>query len=675
MIVVLKKIRRLKVILLFYFLIEIAIFVSAMYIEYFHPEIIPVWLLHYMDPGLIGVLLLLQFFSSIMMVRRYESILRQNIAHVSAVLGAEIKESHSISGLAIVSYNRDHEVIWTSELFEIRNIMIVGKRLFEWQPELKNLFGTSPLAEQEIRINNRYYSVTHIPSLKILYFKDKTEYQTLYQKHQNQAFVMMTMVLDNYRDVLSTASEEDTNELEINIRKTINEWAKENELVYRKIKEDTFLVLMQEVHYERIALGNFKLLDLIRKSTPEKLPILTMSIGIGKGTPEYSRLSELSLNAVDIALSRGGDQAVVNSYGKTMQFFGGRTENIARRTGVQERVKAQTFLTLLKSYSAIIIISHDTADLDALGASLGLLAIAKQMKKDAYIVMEEKRLEDKTRLALKATFTTGQIAETFVTYAKALEKLFDTTLLVVCDTNKPNLLMFPKILERAKNVAVIDHHRKAEDSIDAGVFEWIDTSASSTAEMVVDMLRYNDPKILLSNQYATFLLSGILLDTNNYRNRTTARTYEASALLKEFGAKNEVADGFLKDELEQYSLKAKIMASLQIELYGVAVVMAPEDQILSRAFLAQIAQEALLIKGIKSIFVIGYTEKGIVSISARSDGTINVQIIMEKMSGGGHYSSAATQLKDQTIDQARETLLGLLEMYKNDIRDDKGVNR
>lgn len=671
----LKKIRRIKAILFVYFLLEIFIFIAALYIQQFNPELIPVELVPYFNPIVVGVILILQFFASLMLVNRYEAMIRSNIAHVSAVLGAEIKESHTISGLAMVSYNKDHEVIWTSELFEMRNIHIVGKRLFEWLPDLKNFFNPTPPTELEFHLNNRYYVVTHIPSLKILYFKDNTEYQTLYQKHQDQAFVMMTMVLDNYREVLSTANEESTNELEINVRKAINEWAKELDLVYRKIKEDTYLVMMQETQYEKIVSENFKILDLIRKATPEKLPTLTMSVGIGKGTPEFSRLSELSLNAVDIALSRGGDQAVVNSYGKTMQFFGGKTENIARRTGVQERVKAQTFLTLLKSYSTILIVSHDLADLDALGSSLGILAIAKQMKKEAFIVMEEKRFEDKTRLALKATFTVGQINETIISYAKATEKMFDTTLLVVCDTNKPSLLMYPKIIERAKNIAIIDHHRKAEDSIEADVFEWIDTAASSTSEMVVDMLRYNDPKILISNQYATFLLAGILLDTNNYRNRTTARTYESSALLKEFGAKNEVADGFLKDELEQYALKAKIMASLRIELYGVAVVTAPEDQILSRAFIAQIAQDAMMIKGIKAIFVVGYSEKGVVNISARSDGTVNVQVIMEKMGGGGHYSSAATQIKEQTLEQARNTLLSLLELYKNEIRDEKGATK
>lgn len=669
----LKKIRRIKALLFIYFFLEILIFIGATYIQQFNPELIPDGLLAFFNPIVIGTILIIQFLASLMLVSRYEQLLRQNVTHVSAVLGAEIKESHMISGLAMISYNRDHEVIWTSELLEMRNIHIVGRRLFDWQPDLKDLFGQSPIAEKELHINNRYYLVTHIPSLRILYLKDNTEYQTLYQKHQDQAFVMMTMVLDNYREVLSTANEEATNELEINVRKAITEWAKENDLVYRKVKEDTFLVMMQETQYEKIVSDNFKILDAIRKATPEPLPTLTMSIGIGRGTPEYSRLSELSLNAVDIALSRGGDQAVVNSYGKTMQFFGGKTENITRRTGVQERVKAQTFLTLLKSYSTILIVTHDMADLDALGSSLGILAIAKQMKKEAFIVMEEKKMEEKTRLALKNTFTVGQINETLINLPKALEKLFDTTLLVVCDTNKPSLLMYPKILEHAKNVAIIDHHRKAEDSIDADVFEWVDTAASSTAEMVVDMLRYNDPKILISNQYATFLLSGILLDTNNYRIRTTTRTYESSALLKEFGAKNEVADGFLKDELEQYALKAKIMASLRIELYGVAVVVAPEDQILSRAFIAQIAQEALVIKGIKAIFVIGFSEKGIVNISARSDGTINVQVIMEKMGGGGHYSSAATQIKDQTLDQARTTLLSLLEMYKNEIRDEKGV--
>lgn len=241
-------------------------------------------------------------------------------------------------------------------------------------------------------------------------------------------------------------------------------------------------------------------------------------------------------------------------------------------------------------------------------------------------------------------------------------------MLILTDVHRPSITMNPKIVESAVKVAIVDHHRRGEEFVEKPAFSHIEPSASSASELVAELIRYNEKRMIIPPRIATMMLSGILLDTNYYRNKTGPRTYDASLILKEFGADNPTADSFLKEEFEEYALKMKIMATAKTPYFGIIVCQADDEDIIERSTLAICAQEALQIKGINACFVVGRIEQKKVGISARSDGSINVQLLMEKIGGGGHFASAATQFDNKSIKDVYEILLKTFDLYLNDAR-------
>ena len=284
------------------------------------------------------------------------------------------------------------------------------------------------------------------------------------------------------------------------------------------------------------------------------------------------------------------------------------------------------------------------------------------------MILNEKDIEPKTRAALKSTLGKSVIDSISITPDKAAELINDDTLVVLVDVHRPKMTMAPIICEKARSIAVIDHHRKAEDAVDNPVFNYIDTSSSSASEMVTEIIHYNKNEVDIDPKYATIMLAGILLDTNHFRRMTTTRTFEAAVYLKDMGADNDLADSFLKDEYEEFLLKTKILNNAETPYFSVVTTYAPQDEIVDRTLLAKVGEESLNIKGIRAIFVLGQIAEDVVGISARSDGYLNVQMIMEKMGGGGHLTSAATQLPNKTVDEAREELAKILELYINDAK-------
>jgi len=279
-------------------------------------------------------------------------------------------------------------------------------------------------------------------------------------------------------------------------------------------------------------------------------------------------------------------------------------------------------------------------------------------------------MEMKTRSAIRDIFSKEEIDDIFISEEKALQLNNDNTLVILVDVNRSKLTTCPKLIEVAKNVAVIDHHRRAEDAIDNPVFAIIETTASSTGEIVIELLKFNQNKIEVDNRVATIMFTGLLLDTNGFKSATSSYTFEAAMNLKEYGANIVAANNYLKDEYEEYLLKTKIMNNAETIHFGIVVASATEDIIIDRTMLAKVGKEAMGVKGIKAIFVIGRISQTDIGISARSDGTINVQMILEKMGGGGHFSMAAAQIKDKTLQDVKAELIKLLDLYINEVRND-----
>ena len=273
---------------------------------------------------------------------------------------------------------------------------------------------------------------------------------------------------------------------------------------------------------------------------------------------------------------------------------------------------------------------------------------------------------------MHAMYNRMELQNIILSQAQANAKLGSETLLVVVDCHSAKMTLYPDAVEKSPNIAIIDHHRKVEDAIENSNFSFHDSSSSSACELVAELIRYSDLRYPISEKVATLMLSGILLDTNYYRRQTGIRTYESSAFLKEYGASTEEADNFLKDDYEEYLLKTKIMNNVETPMYGILVAKTNKDDIVERAFLAKVANESLTLKDVKAVFVIGRTEMNEVSISARSDGTVNVQLILEKMGGGGHFNAAGVNRKGKALQETYQELIKILNLYLNDATSKKG---
>lgn len=587
---------------------------------------------------------------------------------VSAVdiVGDDIQDVYTFAQIGLILIDDKDTVIWVNDWFEDEQINIVDSNIYEWKEELSKL--NEGAESVTVEHDNRMYDVKFLKDARLFIFKDVTDFKTISAFSKAHAPMVGIITIDNYQDFASLVDDVKANDILASVQKIIVNYAKKYNLLIKKYRSDSYFLYGNYEQYEKMVSDRFSLINEVREENSDEEYELTLSIGISIGLNDVVKLNELATSALDVALSRGGDQVVISPYGENLIFIGGRSEAKVKRNRVKIRVLSRSIETLIKDSSNVLIMGHKDMDLDALGSALGLYYFSKECGKQTKIIYDEKFVESKTRKAFKQMFTSQEIKEMTISSKEALEEQKYTTLLILSDVHRPSITMNPKIVESALKVAIVDHHRRGEEFVEKPAFSHIEPSASSASELVAELIRYNEKRMIIPNKIATMMLSGILLDTNYYRNRTGPRTYDASLILKEFGADNAQADSFLKEEFEEYALKMKIMSSAVTPYFGIIVCKADEEDVIDRTTLAVCAQEALQIKGINACFVIGRIEQKKVGISSRSDGTINVQLLMEKLGGGGHFSGAATQFDNLTIKEVSDQLLNVLDLYLNDAR-------
>ena len=663
-----QTLRKLKKGTWIFFFIQAILAAALVVIHLYFPETLP-----FMDypEAILGLLLLAlgaNVFYIIHVLERIENQARKNFINVSSSLGADISEAYRFGEIGLLGYDGSHEIIWTSELFLDRKLQLLGMNVLQIMPALKPFFGDLLEKPYEIKMeySARSYAVMHLPELRILIFKDISEREHLYRMRKDEALVVSTIVLDNYADIVTLGKGETYSQLEGDIRKAILDWAKDHDMLIRRIKDDTYLAFMSELVYAKVAKENFRPLLQVREINKKSEIALTISMGFGRGNPEVARLAELSASAIDVALSRGGNQVVVNNYGSHMEFHGGGADKKIKKNAVRTRVLSLSLFAHLQSNQTVLIVPHDEADFDTLGSAFGLYALAKSAKRQAYIVIDESQIESKTKAGLRQLFKKEELDAMWIPPAKALDIYNVDTLVIMTDFHRHCLRQRLSCWKQRNGWRYWINHRRAEDVMDNRFFNVIDPTAPRPARVVVE-LNFQQEKVDFHRPYATLMFAGMLLDTNNFKAHTTTNTFEAATYLKERGADNVKADSFMKDEYEEYVLKTKIMSNLESPHFGIMVAAASPNDIIDRTALAKVGDEAMSVNGIKAIFVIGRIAENQVGISARSDGTMNVQMIMEKMGGGGHFSSAAVQLEGQDIAKARQDLLDILNLYAQDM--------
>lgn len=604
-------------------------------------------------------------------ILKISSLRKKSDLKAAEVIGSDIQEAYNFAQIGLAVTDDNDMVLWTNDLFKDRHIEIIDLNIIEWQFELHNLKDNpNPDKTVKIVINSRNYEVKFLLEAGLWIFKDITDYESIYKYSKDQAPVLGVLTIDNYQDV--THGEDDFNDTLTRIKNVIFNYAKEYGVLLRKFKDDSYSLICNYLSFEKMKEDKFSIVDKVREISGKTDNPLTISIGLARDFPDVVKLNDLANEALDIAISRGGDQVVVNVYGHEMEFIGGKSEAQEKRNRVKIRVYADSILGLIRTAPKVYVMGHTDMDMDALGACLGILAMCNRLEKPSRAVVDLKQTESKTRMAITSLFSREEMEKTFISPKEAIDKITSDTLLIVCDVHIPKMTMAPQLLEKCSKVIVIDHHRRAEEFIETPVFSHVDPAASSSCELIAELIRFAsiNPRIELPQIYATIMLSGIFLDSSYFKsNHTGMRTFEACTILKEFGADNSLADDLLKDEFEEYQTVTDIVRKIVTPYAGVVYSIA-DDRIYDGATLAKAANTCLTMKGIHASFIIGKATSKDVRVSCRSDGSVNVQFLAEKMGGGGHFTSAAVYFEKASVEAVKEQLLNVLYDYLADARND-----
>ena len=599
------------------------------------------------------------------------STLRRNTdLHAAEVIGSDVQEAYNFAQIGLAVTDDKDIVLWTNDLFKNRHMDIIDSNILEWMPDLRVLKDANNMNGDQICkivVNSRNYSVKYLIEAGLWIFKDDTDFEEIYSYSKEQAPVVGVLMIDNYDDVVR--GDDDFNDIATRVKNVIFNYAKEYGVLLRRIKDDHYSMLCNFHSYNRMQADHFSIIDKVREECRGLDIPLTLSIGIARDFPDVIKLNDLANEALDIAMSRGGDQVVVSVYGSDMEFYGGKSEAQEKRNRVKVRVLVDSLISLIKNASNVLVMGHQMMDMDAFGACLGIKAICDRLSKNCRVIVDIKNTESKTRGALTASFSKEELDQLIVTPRDAEDLLRTNTLTIVVDVHTTNMAMAPRVIEKSSKIVVIDHHRRAEDYIESPVFNHIDPSSSSACEIIAEFVKFSslNPRIVIPSIYATIMLSGIYLDTSYFKSKSTGlRTFEACTILKEYGADNAMADDFLKDDYEEYTLITDILGNLEHPAYGIVCACVPENITVDNATIAKAANRCMSFKSVHASFVIGKVGSHDVRVSGRSDGTVNVQLLLEKMGGGGHFSSAAGTFEKTTIKNVKDTLFNVLDQHLND---------
>lgn len=610
-------------------------------------------------------------FANVFLISRFlgksEKYLNRTDITIASIFGNEVSPVFEFGNIVIFVYNEVDEVIWVSQTTLLKKDDILGQKIYDLIPNFDDLVEQENSNEIYASLSGKTFQLEINTGLKVIYLKDVSAQVIQTAKVESERPFIGHIVIDNYQDVIVSLGEADFVLYATEVKEAVMSWAKRYNLFIRSYGNDSFLIIGEESNYQKILKDKFSIVEEVRDLYNKNDNPLTISIGIGKGnTSSILRTSELSYMALNMALSRGGDQVVVNVFGKPLMYYGAKNEVKQTRSHVRGRVLATSLANLIKSSKYVVIMGHKNMDFDALGASLGVYSICKSLKVKAHFIYDDDLVEYQTKRAFRQVFKQSDINEMTINASKALQVATDQTLLVVVDVHRPEMTLQPRLLEKCKDVCVIDHHRKGDSFIANPIFQYHEPQSSSASELVTELIYYQTNKVNLSEDVANFLLSGICLDTKFFRSGTSGKTFEMAMILKNYQASVEAVTDFFKEEYEEMKLISGIVNTSKAISLGVYIAKADDGDIITRTVLSKAAEDILSTKGVQAVFVVGRTNNNEISVSARSLSDFNVQRIMETLGGGGHFSKAAAQIPNTTIELVCEQIEEKVRIFLRD---------
>lgn len=604
--------------------------------------------------------------------------LSRQIQNLTMTMDGTAKKSLINSPFPLIIIETTGNIIWKSSKFvyEFADIDI-NNYLIDILEEIKEDIKAEQDKKQKtivkkVQIGNKVYSVLgeYIRSkneasenITILYFIDITQSIKEKKKYEDSKTCIGILTVDNYEEIIQRIEVENRPQVIAEIEKVIYEWASSTGGIVIKNDRNTFIYVFEYKYLKEIKENKFGILDQIKEINVEAGIQLTLSIAISTdGETNYEKY-KTALESMDIVLGRGGDQAVIKEDGKYV-FFGGRTEEIEKRTKVKARTVAHALENLIKESENVLIMGHSNGDIDSMGSSLGVYRLAKTLEKEVNIVnntygmtlskfIEELEKDDEYKNAI-------------ISKNEALNKATNKTLLIITDTHKQNYVEVPELLDKASEIVIIDHHRRSTDYIENATLTFQEVYASSASELVTEILQYTDVKIKLKPIEVEGLYGGIMVDTKNFTFKTGVRTFEAAAYLRKCGVDIIKVKKWFQSDLNSYNEIANIVRNAEMYENSIAIAIYDKEDKDANLICAKAADELLTISDITASFVLGNVGDKI-CISGRSIGDVNVQLILEKLGGGGHITLAGAQVEGMTLEEVKQELINRINEYFSEI--------
>ncbi len=607
-----------------------------------------------------------------------KSEISEQLQDLTLTVDSAAKSSLINSPFPLIIIETDGNVVWRSSKFitEFANIDInnylsdlivdVKSKIEENQKKdqkIKSIVKNIEIGKKKYKVQCQFAKTKRSERKKvaeymvIIYFIDETEKYELKKENENKNTCVGIIMVDNYEEVMQRVDTEQKTQLMAKVENIIYDWVNETNGILVKEDRDTYVYIFEQRNLDKIKESKFAILDYIKDIVRKDKIQLTLSIAISNEGETDKEVYKSATAAMDVILGRGGDQAVIRENGK-YQFFGGKVEEVEKRTKVKARIVAHALEELMSTCENVIIMGHSNPDIDAVGSALGVYRMATSLGKEAYILANSESASIKTFVSNLPE----DYKNVIINKETALARVDAETLLVVVDTHKKSYVEEPELLNKTNKIVVIDHHRRGTDFIDQSILTFQEVYASSAAELVTELIQYTQNEVELTTLEAEALYAGIMMDTKNFTFKTGVRTFEAAAYLRRCGVDIIKVKKWFQSDLESYNKISEIVKKAEVIRDTIAISSYEVQENDTSLICAKAADELLTIGNITASFVLGTMENQI-CISGRSIGDINVQVILEKLGGGGHITLAGAQLENMTIDEAKQELISKIEEY------------
>jgi c-di-AMP phosphodiesterase-like protein len=597
----------------------------------------------------------------------------ENMKQVEDIVENSLKSSYAFAEVGSLIYDDNYNIIWMNSFLQSRQLNKGNLKLLTWLPELDELI-SNETDKVKINLDEKIYLVSRTDTEPLLVFKDITEKERLAKLYRKEKIVVGVIHFDNYEESTFYQDEQNISFINTTVRQPVLDWCVSHGMIVKSLRSYRLFVVLNETIYDEILATRFDILNTVRKASKDAEVAITLSMGFANGSSNFGDLDNMANELLNLAQSRGGDQVATRTKGKDVKYYGGSTLAIEKRSKVRVRIMTHTLKDLIQKSSNVIICGHKESDADCVGSMLCISRIAQSFNKETSMIIKSGGLENIISETINLYKNELEQRHNFITENEAMNQLTDDTLVIMMDHHYYMQSNGENILQKAKKIAIIDHHRRIADLGINPLFVYVETAASSTCELVMEFIPYLTNKVNFTSSEANVMYLGINIDTGNFKVRTGARTFNVLATLRQLGADPGECTELLKEPFKTFKMRNKLVNSAEGYNDTILISAVDDNVIYNRSIISQAANELLEVKKIQAVFVVAKISSNTVAVSARSNGEFNVQLIMEQMNGGGHLNAAAVQRKNQGINEIRDELVEALnKSYLEGINDEINI--